>query len=67
MTGFNYKESQNAENCWNCYQGIIYPLSRGLLCGYTDKETRGDHRCGLYIRQQVKDKTEPEAQEELFG
>ena len=65
MTGFNYKESQNVENCGNCYQGI-YHLSRGLLCGYTDKATRGDHRCGLYIRQQVKEKTEPEGQEELF-
>ncbi len=65
MTGFNYKESQSAENCGNCYQGI-YHLSRGLLCGYTDKSTRGDHRCGLYIMQQVKEKTEPEGQEELF-
>ena len=32
----------------------------------TDKATRGDHRCGLYIMQQVKEKTEPEGQEELF-
>jgi hypothetical protein len=67
MTGFNYKESQITDCCGNCYQGISH-LSRGLICGHTDKATRRDHLCGLYIRKQVKEKkkTEPEGQEELF-
>ena len=65
MQGFNYRKAENEENCGNCYQGI-YHLSRGLLCGYTDAPTLCDHRCGLYIRQQVKEKTESEGQEELF-
>ena len=65
MQGFNYRKADNEDNCGNCYMGIRH-LTRGLLCGYTDKATRRDHRCGLYIRQQVKEKTEPEGQEELF-
>ena len=65
MQGFNYRKAENGENCGNCYMGIRH-LTRGLLCGYTDAPTLCDHRCGLYIRQQEKEKIEQEGQEELF-
>ena len=65
MQGFNYKESQTADCCGNCYQGI-YHLSRGLLCGYTDAQTKINGVCGLYIQRGEKNTEAEENQGELF-
>ena len=64
MQGFNKRKTTDTRNCSNCYQGIQH-LARGLLCGYTDDNTRNDEVCGLYIARTKKEAVE-EKQEELF-
>ena len=66
MQNFNYRKADNAENCGKAVTRESTTCRAAFYAGTCDKATRGDHRCGLYIRQQVKEKTEPEGQEELF-